>query len=71
MKDIIIRNFDTGCSLHSFKKDYSNIHDVINKIKDDNFLQKMSDRTYNDTIKSGLYSYKILFKSLIKKKTHV
>ena len=40
------------------KKDYSNINDVINKIKDDDFLQKMSDRAYNDIIKSGLYSYK-------------
>ena len=40
------------------KKDYSNINDVINKIKDDNFLQKMSDRAYNDIIRSGKYSYK-------------
>ena len=40
------------------KKDYSNINDVITKIKDNNFLQKMSDRAYNDIIKSDLYSYK-------------
>lgn len=40
------------------KKDYSNIKEVINKIKDDDFLQKMSDKAYDDIIKSGLYSYK-------------
>jgi glycosyltransferase involved in cell wall biosynthesis len=40
------------------KKDYSNINDVINKIKDDNFLQNMANRAYNDIIKSDLYSYK-------------
>lgn len=40
------------------KKDYSNISDVINKIKDDDFLQKMADRAYNDIIRSGKYSYK-------------
>ena len=44
------------------KKDYSNINEVINKIKDDNFLQKMSDRAYNDIIRSGLYSYKQFIK---------
>lgn len=40
------------------KKDYSNIKEVINKIKDDDFLQKMSNKAYEDIIKSGLYSYK-------------
>jgi glycosyltransferase involved in cell wall biosynthesis len=40
------------------KKDHSNIKDVINKIKDDDFLQKMADRAYNDIIRSGKYSYK-------------
>jgi len=40
------------------KKDYSNIKEVINKIKDDDFLQKMADKAYNDIIRSGHYSYK-------------
>ena len=38
--------------------DFSNIEEVMSKIQDDDFLQKMSDRTYNDIVKSGKYSYK-------------
>lgn len=40
------------------KTDHSNIDDVISKIKDNNFLQNMADRAYNDIVASGLYSYK-------------
>jgi hypothetical protein len=42
----------------SIKKDYSNIEDVINKIKDDYYLQKMADRAYTDIVESNKYSYK-------------
>lgn len=42
----------------SLKKDYSNIDEVVNKIKDDQFLQNMADKTYNDIVKSNKYSYK-------------
>merc|ERR1712196_365866 len=40
------------------KKDHSNIQEVINKIKDDSFLQKIADKAYDDIVKSGNYSYK-------------
>ena len=38
--------------------DFSNIEDVMKKIHDNDFLQKMSDRTYKDIVESGKYSYK-------------
>ncbi len=40
------------------KKNYSNVNDVINKLKDDAFLQELVDRTYTDIVKSNNYSYK-------------
>ena len=44
--------------------DFSNIEEVMSKIQDDDFLQKMSDRTYNDIVKSGKYSYKSFIKKV-------
>ena len=44
------------------KKDFSNIEFVIEKIKDDDFLQKMVDRTYEDIVESGNYSYEKFIK---------
>tara|TARA_B100000989_G_scaffold58902_1_gene40116 strand:- start:3787 stop:4848 length:1062 start_codon:yes stop_codon:yes gene_type:complete len=40
------------------QKDFSNIEDVMKKVNDNDFLQKMADRTYTDIIESGQYSYK-------------
>ena len=40
------------------KKDHSNIEDVVEKIKDDDYLQNMSERAYKDIIKNGNYNYK-------------
>ena len=40
------------------KHDYSNIPEVIEKIKDDNYLQEMANRAYKDIIESNNYSYK-------------
>lgn len=42
----------------SLNKDYSNIEEVINKIKDNEYLQEMANRAYNDIILSEHYSYK-------------
>lgn len=39
------------------KKDFSNIADVIKKIKDDSFLQHMSDLAYNEIALNPCYSY--------------
>jgi hypothetical protein len=38
------------------EKDCSNLSDVLNKIKDDAYLQAMADRTYVDLIESGQYA---------------
>jgi len=39
------------------KKDFSNISDVLLKLKDDGFLQKMVDITYKDIVQSTKYTY--------------
>ena len=50
----------------SVKKDYSNIDEVINKIKDDKFLQNMADTTYRDIVESNKYNYKSFVKKVEK-----
>jgi len=40
------------------KKDFSNIHQVISLIKNDNFLQTMANRTYEEIALNPEYSYK-------------
>ena len=40
------------------KRDHSNINDIIEKIKDDDYLQNIADKAYNDIIKKKKYSYK-------------
>lgn len=42
--------------------DFSNIEEVMEKINNDDLLQKMSDRTYKDIVKSGKYSYESFIK---------
>lgn len=39
------------------KKDFSNIHEVLTKIKDDNYLQELVDRAYNEIALNPQYSY--------------
>ena len=39
------------------KKDWSNIEEVISKLKDDNYLQELVERAYNDIILSKKYTY--------------
>jgi len=38
------------------KKDFSNIEEVLNKVKDDELLQSITDRAHQDLIASGLYA---------------
>jgi hypothetical protein len=42
----------------SLKKDFSNIDDVLSKLNDDTYITEITDRAYNDIIKSGKYSYR-------------
>jgi hypothetical protein len=39
-------------------KDFSNMHDVSEAIRDDALLERMTARTYDDLIASGAYSYR-------------
>jgi len=40
------------------KKDFSNIDEVLQKIKDDTLRSKITERAYNDLITSGKYTYR-------------
>lgn len=40
------------------KKDFSNLEQVVSKIKDNHFLQEMADRTYEEVANNPRYSYK-------------
>jgi hypothetical protein len=40
------------------KKDFSNIDEVLAKLKDDEYLQKLTDRAYEDVVTSSRFSYK-------------
>lgn len=53
------------------KKDHSNIEDVIEKIKDDEYLQQMANVAYTDIIENSNYTYKDFieyFESVVKEK---
>jgi glycosyltransferase involved in cell wall biosynthesis len=41
------------------KKDFSNISFVLEKLNDDEYLQNMADKAYNEIYKSKKYNYKI------------
>jgi hypothetical protein len=40
------------------KKDYSNINEVFEKLRDDSLIEKMTLRAYEDVISSDLFSYR-------------
>lgn len=42
------------------EKDFSNFDDIINKLKDDDYLQNLADRCYADLIASERYSAEVL-----------
>jgi hypothetical protein len=46
------------------KKDFSNIEDVLAKIRDDALLERMIVRTYADIIESGRYGYAAFMKQV-------
>jgi hypothetical protein len=39
------------------KKDFGNVDDVLRKVQDASFLAEMTDRTYDDIVRSGRYDY--------------
>jgi hypothetical protein len=48
------------------KKDFSNFDDVVKKIRNYSYLQKMADRVYNDIALNPKYSYKSFIKKIDK-----
>ncbi len=42
----------------ALKKDYSNIDEVFQKLEDFDYLRAMTERAYDDVIRSGRYSYR-------------
>lgn len=40
------------------RKDFSNIGEVVDRIRDIGFLERLTDRAYDDLIRSGAYSYR-------------
>lgn len=46
------------------KKDFSNIDDVILKLKDDVFITNITNRAYEDIVASGIYSYRGFIKDV-------
>lgn len=44
------------------QKDFSNIDEVVSKLRDTDFLKALTERTYNDLIDSGRYSYRAMIK---------
>ena len=45
------------------KKDFSNIGDVFDKIRDRTFIRTMAERSFKDVLQSGAYSYKTFVSS--------
>jgi len=50
----------------SLKKDFTNLKDVLLKFKDNSFLQKMADRTYEEIAKNPKYQYKFFIQKIDK-----
>jgi hypothetical protein len=50
--------FKPGIHYIEIKKDWSNIVEVIRKIEDVDYCEKIADNAYQDIVKSGLYSYR-------------
>lgn len=46
------------------KKDFSNLDDVFKTLSDDRIVDDMAERTFNDIIRSGQYSYNNFIKSV-------
>jgi hypothetical protein len=46
------------------KIDYSNLDEVMQKVKDNNYLQTIADNAYRDIVLSDLYSYKNFIKKI-------
>jgi hypothetical protein len=39
------------------KRDFSNIDDVLKKVRDDQYVREMTERAYKDICLSGKYTY--------------
>jgi microsomal dipeptidase-like Zn-dependent dipeptidase len=51
---------EAGVHYVGLKKDYSNIHDVVERIKDRGYIQKLVDSAYEYSADSHTYSHRVL-----------
>lgn len=58
--------FKPGIDYIEIKKDFSNIDDVVEKIKDKEYCEKIADNCYKNVIESGKYTYAIFVDKVIK-----
>lgn len=49
------------------ERDFSNMDEVIKKVYDNDYLQKIADKAYEDIVESGKYSYQYFVKNTIDK----
>ena len=56
LKEGNYNNILKKCSLHTYKKDYSNIDNIIKNLNDKE-RKKITERCHRDLIKSGNYTY--------------
>jgi hypothetical protein len=47
-----------GRHFFPLKKDFSNVEDMLRELADDNLLEDMTERTYQEIVHSGKYSYR-------------
>jgi spore maturation protein CgeB len=53
-----------GVHFIELKKDFSNIEEVVHKVKDRDYVRFMAERAYKDVVSSGRYSYEIFVRGV-------
>lgn len=57
--------FVAGRDYIEIKKDFSNIADVLEKVKDKEYCKRIANQCYENVVASGLYTYKAFVKKVI------
>jgi hypothetical protein len=54
-----------GVHYVELKKDYSNLEEVIEKVKDEDYRNKIVERAYKDLVLSGRYSFRVFINRVV------
>lgn len=57
--------FVAGRDYIEIKKDFSNIADVLEKVKDREYCERIANQCYENIVASGLYTYKMFVKKVL------